>query len=66
MTPAEHIIVDRAIGRIFGMMQRPEQAGDAAEYWRCRSVILDLIGGELPEDGQPCYVRDRNKGAQGD
>lgn len=57
MTEAEHQIVNRAMGRIFGMMQRQEQAGDAAEYWRCRNVILDLIGGELPEDRQPYYGR---------
>lgn len=66
MTEAEKQIVNRAIGRIYGMTQRKEQPGDVAEYYRCRNVILDLVGEELPKDTRPCYARDRNRGAQGD
>lgn len=61
--------VQLAMGRIFGMMQRPSQDGDVAEYERCRSLILNLVEGTPAgrhEDTSHCWVRDRNKGAQGD
>lgn len=53
-----------AIGRIFRMAARPEQPGDAAEYERCRRIILD--NSPEPEETSHCYVRDRLRGAQGD
>jgi hypothetical protein len=34
-----------ALGRIFRMAARPEQEGDAQEYERCRSIIIDNIQG---------------------
>lgn len=64
MTADEAAAVDLAIGRIFRLAARPEQDGDAADYWRCRSIILDLCG--EGEDRRPCYGRDRLKGAAGD
>jgi len=33
-----------ALGRIFGMMQRPERDGDIAEYERCKAIFLNAIG----------------------
>ena len=36
--------VELAIGRIFRMMSRPVEPGDVAEYERCRSIILNLVG----------------------
>jgi hypothetical protein len=54
-----------AIGRIFGMMQRPNQPGDVEEYERCRSIILNAIGDRTP-DWAPNYARDRRLGAAGD
>lgn len=35
-------IISMAMGRIFRMAGRPEQARDIAEYERCRSLILAL------------------------
>ncbi len=57
-------IINLAIGRIFGMASRPAQPGDAAEYQRCRGLILDRI--EAPEAYAHDYIRDRNRGAAGD
>jgi hypothetical protein len=59
--------VELALGRILRMASRPTQSGDVAEYYRCRSLILDALEGTFPAaDNAPCYVRDRNRGAQGD
>lgn len=63
--------INLALGRIFGMMQRPEQSGDVAEYERCRPLILRLID---PDNSISIaaratahdYGRDRLRGAQGD
>jgi hypothetical protein len=67
MTPQDQKTVDMAMGRIFGMMTRPTQDGDLQEYQRCRNLILDLTEGTIDtSDRSPCYIRDRNKGAQGD
>lgn len=70
MTEAQ--TVNLAIGRIFRMASRPTQAGDVAEYERCRRLILNIIEGQ-PDycaaryaDHSPDYARDRLKGAQGD
>ncbi len=46
-----------AMGRIFGMMQRPEQAGDLAEYQRCKQIIMDAVGFET-SDTEHCFARD--------
>lgn len=40
-----------AIGRVFGMMQRPGQDGDVAEYNRCRAIAMD-IADVLKERGE--------------
>jgi hypothetical protein len=51
--------VSLALGRIFGMMQRPTQPGDVEEYERCRAVILDeLCPGTdpLPKTYRPNYL----------
>lgn len=69
MTGENAQTVDLAIGRIFRMAARPAQAGDGAEYQRCRGIILDLIEaqpGYRPYEPAADYVRDRLKGAQGD
>jgi hypothetical protein len=66
MTQQETTTVNLALGRIFGMMQRPEQDGDVAEYERCKRLVLDLIDPPPFVDMRPCYGRDRLKGAQGD
>lgn len=57
-----------AMGRIFKLGSRPTQPGDAAEYARCRNLILDLAEEEGVDlsDHRPNYIRDRNKGAAGD
>jgi hypothetical protein len=58
--------VELALGRIFGMMQRPEQPGDVAEYERCRRIVLDELAPLGPVVSyQPNYARDRNRGAAG-
>ena len=68
MTTEQTQTVNLALGRIFRMASRPEQSGDGAEYERCRSIILGLLDptGDAYPDNRPCWVRDRNKGAQGD
>lgn len=34
-----------ALGRIMQMASRPEMVGDAEEYERCRSIIIDNLAG---------------------
>ncbi len=58
--------VNLALGRLFRIMSRPEQPGDVDEYHRCHSVIMDLVGGDMPPDYRPNYTRDRLLGAAGD
>ena len=60
----ERQVIRLAIGRMFRIASRPFQLGDAAEYERCRGIILDLS--ETPKDTTPNYARDRLCGAQGD
>ena len=55
--------VNLALGRIFGMMQRPTAPGDIAEYERCRAIVLDIA--EPQPDRSPNWARDRFKGAGG-
>ena len=57
--------VELALGRIFRLMSRPEQPGDAADYERCRVVIMGESELSTP-DYSPSWQRDRLKGAQGD
>lgn len=63
-------IAELALGRILRLGSRPSQPGDAAEYARCRALILDAIdpAGTVfeREDPRPNWPRDRFKGAQGD
>lgn len=70
MTADQKQMVNMAIGRIFRMASRPEQAGDVAEYERCRRLILNTIDPEMAIHHaviaqQPSIGRDRWKGAQG-
>lgn len=65
MESADHAAVSLAIGRIFRLASRPTQPGDAAEYERCRAVILDVCEPVAPAYA-PSWVRDRLKGATGD
>ena len=55
-----------ALGRIFRLMSRPAQPGDAEQYEACRALILDASEGIDVTDRAPNYVRDRLRGAQGD
>lgn len=59
-----HAAMNMAIGRLFRLMSRPTQPGDVEQFYRCRSVVLDL--GDASPDSRPNYARDRNRGAQGD
>ena len=63
-------LVELAIGRIFRLASRPERPGDAAEYERCRAIILDAVDPAMVHaasiDRRPNWVRDRLKGAAGD
>lgn len=54
-----------ALGRILRLASRPEQASDAAEYERCRRIILDTLP-TAGDDPRPTWVRDRLRGAAGD
>jgi hypothetical protein len=64
-----------ALGRILRMGSRPSQPGDVAEYERCRKIIMDALDPietntwdflAAKHDATISYVRDRNRGAQGD
>lgn len=67
LTHEERGAVNMALGRIFRMMLRPNQPGDAVEYERCRALILNTVEA-YPSCIEPIhnYARDRNRGAQGD
>jgi hypothetical protein len=56
--------VQLALGRIFRLMSRPEQPGDAADYERARLVVLNAAPETAP-DYVSSWARDRNMGAQG-
>ncbi len=63
------LVVQLALGRILRMMRRPEEPGDVADYYACRSIIMDYR--KDPDNPRwrsysPNWVRDRNKGAAGD
>lgn len=55
--------VKLALGRLFSMMMRPEEPGDAEMYARIRGLVLDAS--EVPQDTRPDIGRDRGRGAQG-
>ena len=57
--------VQHALGRIFRLMSRPEQPGDAEQYEQARAVILAHAPADISLDYLPNWVRDRNKGAAG-
>ena len=68
---SERQTVNLALGRIFGMLQRPGQPGDAAEYERCRMLVLSIVDPDnsiniASRQHAHDYGRDRLKGAQGD
>lgn len=79
MDQQDRLAIELALGRIFRLASRPEQPGDVADYERCRRVILDVLdpvavplyapygaGYAAKEEPGANWVRDRNKGAQGD
>ena len=47
MTAAERKVCEMAIGRVLGMMARPHQDGDEAEFARCAAVVKDAFAGRL-------------------
>jgi len=62
--------VNLAIGRIFLLASRPEQAGDIADYERCRSIILNALDPDMQTHRAVMasthnVARDRGKGAAG-
>lgn len=57
--------VKLALGRIFRLLSRPEQPGDAAQYEAARVVILTQAPAATAVDHMPNWIRDRNKGAMG-
>ena len=57
--------VQLALGRIFRIMSRPAEPGDAEQYEAARQVVIECAPA-LPADWIPNYARDRNSGAQGD
>jgi hypothetical protein len=61
--PAE---VQLALGRIFLLLSRPEQPGDAEQYEAARAVVLSHAPPSIAIDHLPNWIRDRNRGAQGD
>lgn len=58
--------VQLALGRVFRLLSRPEQPGDAAQYEAARAVILAHAPAEIATEHMPNWIRDRNKGAAGD
>lgn len=58
-------LAELALGRIFLLGSRPFQPGDIEEYERCRAIVLDAVGRDMPADYKPNYARDRLRGAQG-
>lgn len=62
-----HAAAALALGRILRLASRPARPGDAAEYERCRAIVLDdLRDVDARPDHAPNWARDRHKGAQGD
>jgi hypothetical protein len=57
MNATKNPTVELALGRIFGMMSRPSQPGDVAEYERCRAIVLDELG-DARVAYQPSFARD--------
>lgn len=53
-----------AFGRIMRLASRPTQPGDVEDYYRCREILMAGAGEFI--DTRPNWIRDRNKGAQGD
>jgi hypothetical protein len=56
--------VELALGRIFRLMSRPTQAGDVADYERCRAIVMGAVEPVAP-DYRPNWTRDRLAGARG-
>lgn len=40
---AKRAFVNMALGRLFRLAGRPEQPGDAEEFYRIRKVVLDMV-----------------------
>ncbi len=66
LTPDENLVVELALGRIFLLASRPYQEGDVEQYEAARRAILTTLA---PVDSdvtaEPCYPRDRHRGAAG-
>jgi hypothetical protein len=56
--------VQLAIGRIFRLGSRPEKPGDAADYERCRAIIMAASSFEHV-DRAPNFSRDYRAGRAG-
>ncbi len=56
--------VQLALGRLFAMMTRPEQPGDADQFHEIRAIVMDSC--EQRADYRPNWARDRLTGAAGD
>ena len=64
MSDTERKAAELALGRIFGMLMRPTQPGDAEEYERCRLLVLDAADAPSP-DSRPNWAASRLGGAAG-
>lgn len=72
MTELQKQQINLAIGRIFRLASRPEQAGDVAEYERCRSLILNTLDPDMEthhrlvvQQHSAAHARRHQLGAQG-
>lgn len=43
-------LAELALGRILRLGSRPFQPGDIEEYDRCRAIIIDAVGQDMPAD----------------
>ena len=64
MTTATHAVpfeVRLAIGRLWQMMNRPEQPGDIEAFYKCRDIVM-AHGSPDYIDNSPNLARDYGKG----
>jgi hypothetical protein len=56
----ETALIEMALGRIFGMTQRPFRPSDIEEYERCRAIVMGTAE-PAGYDYRPDYARDYYK-----